>query len=111
MKELIDKAEVVAEIKSLMCTTFTNFDEGVNAAAKTLLESIDNLEVKEVDYNDCIHKDAFIDKACEWLKENADHQRHVVHPAGRHGRPCADCRIHHLKPINHKKNSDYESNT
>lgn len=47
--ELIDKSEVVAEIKSLMCTTFTNFDEGVNAAAKTLLEFIDTLEVKEVD--------------------------------------------------------------
>ncbi len=70
MKELIDKAEVVAEIKSLMCPTFTNFDEGVNAAAKTLLESIDTLEVKEADYNDCIHKDAFIDKACEWLNNN-----------------------------------------
>lgn len=48
MKELIDKAEVVAEIKSLMRTSFTNFDEGVNAAANALLVTIDTLEVKEV---------------------------------------------------------------
>ena len=50
MTQYIDKAAVVAEIKSLMRTTFTNFDEGVNATAKILLESIDALEVKEVDF-------------------------------------------------------------
>lgn len=49
MTQYIDKAAVLAEIKSLRCTTFSNFDEGVNCAATTLLESIDTLEVKEVD--------------------------------------------------------------
>ena len=49
MTEYISKSAVVAEIKSLMRTTFTNFDEGVNSAAKTLLESIDTFEVKEID--------------------------------------------------------------
>ena len=43
MTQYINKAAVVAEIKSIMRTTFTNFDEGVNAAAKTLLESIDTI--------------------------------------------------------------------
>lgn len=49
MAKYIDKDAVVAEIKSLRYTTFTNFDEGVNFAAKTLLETIDTLEVKEID--------------------------------------------------------------
>ena len=56
MTEYISKSAVVAEIKSLIHTTFTNFDEGVNAAAKTLLESIDTLEVKEVDLDRAIDK-------------------------------------------------------
>ena len=63
MKQYIDKSAVVAEIKRLMRTTFTNFDEGINAAAQTLLEIIDTLEVKEVDFekeiqqhiNDCLN--------------------------------------------------------
>lgn len=49
MAQYIDKDTVVAEIKSLRCTTFSNFDEGVNCAAETLLEIIDTLEVKEID--------------------------------------------------------------
>lgn len=49
MGQYISKAAVVAEIESLKRTTFTNFDEGVNCAVQTLLEIIDNLEVKEVD--------------------------------------------------------------
>ena len=46
--KLIDKSALVAEIESLRCTTFTNFDEGVNATVQILLETLDTLEVKEV---------------------------------------------------------------
>ena len=74
MKELIDKTAVVAEIKSLMRTVFTNFDEGVNAAATTLLESIDTLEVKEVDSTD-----AFIERACEYMRNHIDRQLTIYH--------------------------------
>jgi len=49
MPQYIDKAALVAEIESLRRTTFTNFDEGVNATVQTLLEVVDTLEVKEVD--------------------------------------------------------------
>ena len=49
MAHYINKDTVVAEIESLKRTTFTNFDEGVNCAAQTLLETIDALEVKDVD--------------------------------------------------------------
>lgn len=48
MKQYIDKAALVAEIESLRRTTFTNFDEGVNATVQTLLEIINTLETKEV---------------------------------------------------------------
>ena len=47
--ELIDKSAVVAEIEGLKRNTFTNFDEGVNAAAQILLDFLDTLEVKEVE--------------------------------------------------------------
>ena len=46
--ELIDKSAVKAEIEGLKRNTFTNFDEGVNAAAQILLDFLDTLEVKEV---------------------------------------------------------------
>lgn len=49
MAQYIDKDAVVAEIESLRCTSFTNFDEGVNATVQTLLEVLDTLEVEEVD--------------------------------------------------------------
>ena len=49
MKQYIDKSALAAEIESLRRTTFTNFDEGVNATVQTLLETLDTLEVKEVD--------------------------------------------------------------
>ena len=49
MEQFIDKAAVVAEIESLRRTSFTNFDEGVNAAVQILLEKLDTLEVKEAD--------------------------------------------------------------
>ena len=49
MKQLIDKSAVVAEIEGLKRNTFTNFDEGVNAAAQILLDFLDTLEVKEVE--------------------------------------------------------------
>lgn len=44
----IDKDRVVSEIENLRRTTFTNFDEGVNATVQVLLEVLDTLEVKEV---------------------------------------------------------------
>ena len=47
--KLIDKDIVKAGIEGLKRNTFTNFDEGVNAAAQILLDFLDTLEVKEVD--------------------------------------------------------------
>ena len=55
MEQYIKKSALVAVLESLRCTTFTNFDEGVNCAVQTLLEIIDTLEVKE------IHEDEDID--------------------------------------------------
>ena len=49
MPQYIDKDIVKAEIEGLKRNTFTNFDEGVNAAAQILLDFLDALEVKEVD--------------------------------------------------------------
>ena len=49
MAKYIPKSALVAEIESLRRTTFTNFDEGVNATVQTLLEVVDTLEVKEVE--------------------------------------------------------------
>ena len=49
MEQYIKKSEIVAVLESLRCTTFTNFDDGVNATVQTLLEMLDTLEVKEVD--------------------------------------------------------------
>ena len=49
MAQYIDKDIVKAEIEGLKRNTFTNFDEGVNAAAQILLDFLDALEVKEVD--------------------------------------------------------------
>lgn len=51
MEKYIPKSALVAEIESLRRTTFTNFDEGVNFTVQTLLETLDTLEVKEVDFN------------------------------------------------------------
>ena len=48
MTKYIDKDILVTKIESLKCTTFTNFDEGVNATVQTLLEMLNTLEVKEV---------------------------------------------------------------
>lgn len=52
MAQYIDKDIVKAEIEGLKRNTFTNFDEGVNAAAQILLDFLDTLEVKEVDLDD-----------------------------------------------------------
>ena len=54
MTQYIDKSALVAELESLRCTTFTNFDEGVNATVQILLETLDTLEVKEVDLEKAI---------------------------------------------------------
>lgn len=51
MAKYINKDALVAEIEGLKCTTFTNFDEGVNATVQTLLDFLDSLEVKEVDFH------------------------------------------------------------
>ena len=56
MAQYIDKAAVVAEIERLKRNTFTNFDEGVNAAAQILLDFLDALEMKEVDLEKEIKK-------------------------------------------------------
>lgn len=67
--KLIDKSAVVAEIKRRMDENrrkqalpqyFGMIEEDLN-----ILSFIDTLEVKEANSND-----AFIEKACEWLKEN-----------------------------------------
>lgn len=80
--ELIDKAAVVTEIENLMCTTFTNFDEGVNVAAKTLLEFINTMEVKDVDLEkeleNLIEKEkAFITNNREVKYYNGDSFNHI----------------------------------
>ena len=49
MTQYINKDALVAEIESLRCTSFTNFDDGVNATVQILLDFINTLEVKEVD--------------------------------------------------------------
>jgi hypothetical protein len=78
MAQYIDKSAVVAEIENLKCTTFTNFDEGVNCAVQTLLEIIDTLEVKEVDLEKSISDWLFEglpndDELIDYIKETAKH--------------------------------------
>ena len=48
MAHYIDREALVAEIESLRCTSFTNFDDGVNATVQILLDFINTLEVKEI---------------------------------------------------------------
>ena len=69
--ELIDKSAVVAEIEGLKRNTFTNFDEGVNAAAQILLDFLDTLEVKEVDIADMADEYyyALREEAADWMDE------------------------------------------
>ena len=68
--KLIDKSAVVAEIEGLKRNTFTNFDEGVNAAAQILLDFLDALEVKEVNIADMADEyyDALM-KEANWMDE------------------------------------------
>ena len=70
MKQYIDKSAVVAEIEGLKRNTFTNFDEGVNAAAQILLDFLDALEVKEVNIADMADEyyDALM-KEANWMDE------------------------------------------
>ena len=70
MKQYIDKAAVVAEIESLRRTTFTNFDEGVNATVQTLLEVVDTLEVKEVE-EEPVNND-LEEASKKWLRPQLD---------------------------------------
>jgi hypothetical protein len=69
--KLIDKSAVVAEIEGLKRTTFTNFDEGVNAAAQILLDFIDTFEVKEVNIAEMAddYYDALMEEASVWMDE------------------------------------------
>jgi hypothetical protein len=69
--KLIDKSAVVAEIEGLKRNTFTNFDEGVNAAAQILLDFLDTLEVKEVDIASMAddYYDALMEEASVWMDE------------------------------------------
>ena len=68
--KLIDKSAVVAEIEGLKRNTFTNFDEGVNAAAQILLDFLDALEVEEVNIADMADEyyDALM-KGANWMDE------------------------------------------
>ena len=77
MKQYIDKDIVKAEIEGLKRNTFTNFDEGVNAAAQILLDFLDTLEVKEVDLEEEMNKwrqkhfegiDYILEGSGEWLE-------------------------------------------
>jgi hypothetical protein len=69
--KLIDKSAVVAEIEGLKRTTFTNFDEGVNAAAQILLDFLDTFEVKEVNIAEMAddYYDALMEEASVWMDE------------------------------------------
>ena len=69
--KLIDKSAVVAEIEGLKRNTFTNFDEGVNAAAQILLDFLDAIEVKEVNIADMADEyyDALMKEASDWKDE------------------------------------------
>ena len=69
--KLIDKSAVVAEIEGLKRNTFTNFDEGVNAAAQILLDFLDALEVEEVNIADMADEyyDALMKEAADWMDE------------------------------------------
>ena len=69
--KLIDKSAVVAEIEGLKRNTFTNFDEGVNAAAQILLDFLDALEVEEVNIADMAddYYDALMKEAADWMDE------------------------------------------
>lgn len=68
---LIDKSALVAEIKKRIkglkdchADTVAGY-AGEISGLERLLSFIDTIETKEVDFTD-----AFIEKACEWLKKN-----------------------------------------
>jgi len=68
--ELIDKDALVAEIRKRLLPVirdkhYNEWEEGKDSERIAILSIINTIEVKEVD-----PKDAFIEKACEWLKEN-----------------------------------------
>ena len=71
MAQYIDKDIVKAEIEGLKRNTFTNFDEGVNAAAQILLDFLETLEVKEVNIADMAddYYDALMEEASVWMDE------------------------------------------
>ena len=71
MAQYIDKDIVKSEIEGLKRNTFTNFDEGVNAAAQILLDFLDALEVKEVDVASMAddYYDALMEEASVWMDE------------------------------------------
>lgn len=71
MKHLIDKSVLIAEIEKRIkglrdchADTIAGY-AGEISGLERLLSFLDTLEVKEVDSTD-----AFINKACEWLKDN-----------------------------------------
>lgn len=84
MAQYIYKDAVVAEIESLRCTSFTNFDEGVNATVQTLLETLDTIEVKEVDLDGeyieevYSHIDSIKDTADRMTSGNYMHNRAAI---------------------------------
>lgn len=92
MKHYIDKDTLAAEINRLIRRNELYLDDNVPDTVRfqktgaysvlcDLQHFLGSLEVKEEDYNDCIHKDAFIDKACEWLESHNGYLR--IHDNGR----------------------------
>ena len=76
MTQYIDKSALVAEMKGLIRANELYLSEsetdeirfqkaGAYSILNDLLHFLDTLEVKEVGYID-----TFIEKACEWIKEN-----------------------------------------
>lgn len=82
MEQYIKKSAVVAEIESLERTTFTNFDEGVNAAVQTILGFINTLEVKEVDTLISDSRKANCAKFIKELKQKIDSYERELSKSG-----------------------------
>ena len=80
MAQYINKDALVAEIESLRRTSFTNFDEGVNATVQTLLETLDTLEVKEVDLENLVEDFCYeYDNRKEMWYELCPNDRKLLH--------------------------------
>lgn len=71
MTQYINKDALIAEIKkhqAIWDGMDDDYCKGQRLAYSDMISFLDTLEVKEANSTD-----AFIDKACKWLKENKDH--------------------------------------